>query len=519
MLQSAHNQKVSHRRLQRTSFVYCIGAFLVSEWFLSSSWSFIQGGAPTRHPGLGSSIHSNVASVAQPAASGMAEPNSGRNKTQMQYASSSLWLAAIFSGSVLVGAAQNRKGQKFAGRAQRTGMASVAATKPSMPSMVKEIERPAPVVEKPLSEPSGGAMAKRLTPEALVVPSVSELASLFVDGATRLYADDQEKDQQAIDAAYAMCQSVCQEESKTFFLGSQLLAKDERKAVWAIYDWCRNTDELVDGPEAAGATLEDLEVWEKRVDSIFNLEPTTDPAALALQDTIQRFPMIRRPFQDMIGGMAMDLVKKRYATFEEMEVYCYRVAGTVGLMTLPILGFDETQTSNQEAKELTIASAMSLGVAFQMTNILRDIGEDARRGRIYVPTEDLNFFGITEQELLEAGGAADEEGDRWSVHNSGLGKSALAQDDRWKAFMKFQIERCERYYDHAEEGVMGLSEKNRLGVVAPLYVYRGILETIKRNDYDNFSRRAYVAFPEKVRLMSKAWLQCDKLKRKAAANA
>eukprot|EP00434_Breviolum_minutum_P021349 symbB.v1.2.018838.t1/scaffold1518.1/size114122/3 len=145
---------------------------------------------------------------------------------------------------------------------------------------------------------------------------------------------------------------------------------------------------------------------------------------------------------------------------------------------------------------------MSLGVAFQLTNILRDIGEDAERGRIYVPLEDLRRFGITEEEVLEASKT----------------QSSLHQEQKWIDFMEFQMERCEKEYQRAKAGIVGLSEVNRLGVMAALYVYGDILNRIRKNNYDNLSRRAYVPFVDKVLLMGKAWLKCQHLKEVAKEN-
>merc|ERR1719356_1456676 len=285
-------------------------------------------------------------------------------------------------------------------------------------------------------------------------------------------------DPQAVDDAYEKCREVTKEYSKTFFLGSQLLDTDEQRAVWAIYNWCRSTDELVDGPKAATTTMDDLEAWEERLQVTFEmsareLEGSTNWEDLSMADSIRRFSLIQRPFQDMIGSMAMDLVKTRYETFQELEVYCYRVAGTVGVMTLPVLGFDGMQNFTLELQEETIKAAMSLGLAFQLTNILRDVGEDARRGRIYVPLEDLRRFGISEEEVLEAANA----------------EGLLYHEDRWRDFMEFQFARCQKYYEEAEEGIVGLSEVNRLGVMAALYVYGAIQDAVRQNDYDNFSRR------------------------------
>eukprot|EP00435_Cladocopium_sp_Y103_P071974 s52_g38.t3 len=350
-----------------------------------------------------------------------------------------------------------------------------------------------------------GSVAQRIQPEALVVPTARELRMLFTAQKedVRKLADAPEL-YDALEKAYKQCQEITKEYSKTFYLGSQLLDKDEQRVVWAIYDWCRSTDELVDGPEAANTTMDDLEVWEERLNKIFQLEAleVTDPSDLAMRDSVKKFSLIQRPFQDMIGGMAMDLVKDRYETFYELEVYCYRVAGTVGIMTLPVLGFDPMQNFTEELQEQTIAAAMSLGVAFQLTNILRDIGEDAQRGRIYVPLEDLRRFGITEEEVLEASKT----------------QSSLHQEQKWIDFMEFQMARCEKEYQKAKEGIVGLSEVNRLGVMAALYVYGDILNRIRKNNYDNLSRRAYVPFVDKVLLMGKAWLKCQELKEVAKEN-
>mmetsp|Transcript_66976 Transcript_66976/g.190002 ORF Transcript_66976/g.190002 Transcript_66976/m.190002 type:complete len:334 (-) Transcript_66976:208-1209(-) len=308
---------------------------------------------------------------------------------------------------------------------------------------------------------------------------------------------------QRVDAAYAECREVAQEYSKSFFLGSQLLGPAEQRAVWAIYHWCRCTDELVDGPEAIGTTMEDLEAREHALQQIFELKETGNSADLALIDSVYRFGLIPRPFEDMIGGMAMDLVKERYKTFSELEVYCYRVAGTVGLMTLPILGFDASQNWSDDLKDATIDAALSLGLALQLTNILRDIGEDARtRGRIYVPLEDLRMFGIDEEDIFLAS----------------EGKLELWKEQRWMQFMEFQMARCNGYYEKAKGGIIGLTESNRLGVMAALNVYGGILDKIRRNRYDNFTQRAYVSLSEKFGLMAKSWFACLEIQRQADEN-
>jgi len=347
----------------------------------------------------------------------------------------------------------------------------------------------------------GGTVAQRLEPEALVIPTAKELRHLFQSQAQALMEAPSNQDD--IDAAYLECQEVTREYSKTFYLGSQLLPEAEQRAVWAIYNWCRCTDELVDGPEAAGTTMEDLEAWDRTLQQIFQLKETGDSMDLALIDSVRQFRLIPRPFQDMVGGMAMDLVKERYENFFELEVYCYRVAGTVGLMTLPILGFDASQNWSDDLKDATIDAALSLGLALQLTNILRDIGEDARtRGRIYVPLEDLRMFGIDEEDIFLAS----------------EGKLELWKEQRWMQFMEFQMARCNGYYERAKNGIIGLSADNRLGVMAALNVYGGILDVIRRNGYNNFTQRAYVSLVEKMGLMAKSWWACREIQEKADEN-
>ena len=181
-----------------------------------------------------------------------------------------------------------------------------------------------------------------------------------------------------------------------------------------------------------------------------------------------------QPFRDMVGGMRMDLEKMRYETFDELYEYCYRVAGSVGLMTTPIMGIDPDYKGPMEP---VYRAALSLGAANQLTNILRDVGEDAQqRGRIYVPLEDLERFGIAESEVL-----------------SGLfSRSSGKIDDRWKAFMKFQIARARSYFQEAKVGVQMLQKDARWPVWTALIVYSQILDAIEENDYDNLTKRAYV---------------------------
>ncbi|GFR48710.1 hypothetical protein Agub_g10666 [Astrephomene gubernaculifera] len=276
-----------------------------------------------------------------------------------------------------------------------------------------------------------------------------------------------------LDLAYEKCGQVTSEYAKTFYLGTQLMTPAQAKAVWAVYVWCRRTDELVDGPNASKITPKALDRWEERLEALFDGKPY-DELDAALTDTISRFPLHIQPFRDMIEGMRMDLVKSRYETYDELYEYCYRVAGTVALMTTPIMGIEP---SYKGPLEPVYRAALALGTANQLTNILRDVGEDAyQRNRIYVPLDELDKFGIAEKELLTG------------LHAPTTGKI----DDRWRRFMRFQIERARQCFADAEAGVDLLDPKARWPVWSALILYRQILDAIEVNDYDNFTMRAYV---------------------------
>ena len=178
----------------------------------------------------------------------------------------------------------------------------------------------------------------------------------------------------ALEPAFERCREVTAEYAKTFYLGTKLMTPEKQRAIWAIYVWCRRTDELVDGPNASHITPEALDKWEERLENIFAGKPL-DVVDATLADTVSKFPVDIQPFRDMVDGMRMDLVKPRYETFDELYEYCYRVAGTVGLMSMPIMGLDENYRGDLQS---VYKAALSLGLANQLTNILRDVGEDAR---------------------------------------------------------------------------------------------------------------------------------------------
>ena len=295
----------------------------------------------------------------------------------------------------------------------------------------------------------------------------------------------------SVEEAYELCRQITAEYAKTFYLGTLLMPKDKSKAIWAIYAWCRLTDELVDGAKAQYTTKETLTEWEQQLESVFAGNPIDD-TDVALVDTIERYPMGIQPFRDMIAGQRMDLIKNRYQTFKELELYCYRVAGTVGLMSNAVLGIGSNKNSVPWEKNRPIyvptEEAIALGLAMQLTNILRDVGEDLQRDRIYLPLEDLHAFDYTEADLL-----------------------AKTNDDRWQEIMKFQIQRARGYYKQAEQGIRYLIRDSRLPVWASLMLYQGILNEIEANNYDVFRQRAFVPKYKKTLSLPIAWLRAQVL--------
>lgn len=265
--------------------------------------------------------------------------------------------------------------------------------------------------------------------------------------------------------AYRHAAQMTAHYSKSFYFASAFLPADKRRAVRALYAFCRTVDDIVDVGAAQANPLQALQIWRQIVQ-----HPPAEPenlVALAWVDTLQRYAIPREYALQLIDGVAQDLHQPRYRTFEHLATYCYSVASTVGLMSMHIIGY-----RSQEA----IPYAIKLGVALQLTNILRDVGEDYRNGRIYLPQQELEAFGLDESDLF-----------------------AGQVTERWRQFMRFQILRARQLYAEAGPGIRLLETDGRFAIAAALDVYRGILDQIEANDYDVFHRRASLSFAEKLR--------------------
>ncbi|MCX5903984.1 MAG: phytoene/squalene synthase family protein [Proteobacteria bacterium] len=268
---------------------------------------------------------------------------------------------------------------------------------------------------------------------------------------------------------FAMARAVTREHAKTFYFASHLLAPDKRPAAYAVYALCRISDDTVDR-NSSSAVREELARVQASIHAAYDGASLTDDVLLAFQDTIHRYAIPREYFDELIEGMRMDLSINSYETFDELYQYCYRVAGVVGLIMLKLFG------SSSPAAE---ARAVDLGVAMQLTNILRDIKEDCERGRIYLPRDELQRFGVSDDGLRDG-----------------------IVDDKFKTLMSFQISRARDYYRRSAAGISMIADRrSRLVVCAMKDIYGAILRAIEKNRFDVFSIRAHVTTREKLMLL------------------
>jgi 15-cis-phytoene synthase len=292
----------------------------------------------------------------------------------------------------------------------------------------------------------------------------------------------QASDRAALNSAYQNCEDVTRENSKTFYMAARLMPEHKRRATYALYAFCRVSDDIVDRAPASAApqTYEQLDSWRRQVISggqPSGAHPAERAVNLAWTDARHSFEVPVGYLGQLIDGLALDLNRVRYQSFADLAKYCYGVACTVGLMSMHITGY---------TSRAAIPYAIRLGVALQLTNILRDVGEDWRAGRVYLPQDELAAFGLNEQTLQEG-----------------------RIDDRWRAFMRFQIRRAHALYQEALPGIGYLHADGRFAIAAAGQLYRAILNQIEANDYDVFSRRASIGMWGKIRRLPGIWLQAS----------
>lgn len=271
--------------------------------------------------------------------------------------------------------------------------------------------------------------------------------------------------------SYAWCERLARREAGNFYHAFRILPADQRRAMCALYAFMRLTDDVADGPGEPAEKAVQLELWRQHLHQAVAGEDL-HPIHPALRHTLQTFQVPPRYLEEVLAGVGMDLEITRYNTFAELYRYCYHVASAVGLACIHIWGFQG---------EKALQQAESAGIALQLTNILRDLGEDHARGRVYLPREDL---------------------DRFSYSEEGLGQRL--RNERFVELMRFQTARAQGYYEAAEPLVGALQPAGRAVFLVMLRTYRSLLQAIIRRDYDVFTERVHLSRWHKLWLTATA---------------
>jgi phytoene synthase len=262
---------------------------------------------------------------------------------------------------------------------------------------------------------------------------------------------------------WKLCSHVTRTHGRTFYFSSQLMPPRKRRAIHSAYAFCRIADDLVDraaelGPDNA---RNQLQAWEEEIDH------PRQPVAIAYAATRTTYGIPSQPTRELFSGIRMDLEPGRYQTWDDLYLYCYRVAGTIGLITSPILGLRASGAATH---------AVELGVAMQLTNILRDVGEDAATGRLYLPLDELDVFGVDPESVMRGRPNGD-----------------------FPSFMAFQIARARDFYRRADAGMPALAPSGQFAALASSRMYSRILNQIEAQHYDVFNQRAAISTRRKVR--------------------
>jgi 15-cis-phytoene synthase len=279
--------------------------------------------------------------------------------------------------------------------------------------------------------------------------------------------------------AYSHCRQITRYHAKTFYMATRFLPREKQRGIFAIYGICRYLDDLVDESTDLiymnKISMDDvhsrLDQFRENLLNTYSGIKQEDSILTAFSDVLRRYHISISLPLELMEGVKMDLEKRRYKNFDELYSYSYKVASIVGLMTSEVFGYDDDQA---------LQHAVDLGIAMQLTNILRDIGEDLLVNRIYLPQDELDLFGISERQLFEA-----------------------HIDKNFIQFMRFQVTRARRYYSSADKGISMLNSDSRLPVYLARENYSRILDKIEENNYQVFNSRAYLNTTEKLSIVPK----------------
>jgi len=268
---------------------------------------------------------------------------------------------------------------------------------------------------------------------------------------------------QTLQASYRFCGAVARREARNFYYAFLLLPRARRRSMCALYAFLRRTDDLVDEPGSAPEKARSLEAWRLELEASLTGRATAWPGLPALADTVARHGIRADLLHEVIEGVSMDVQPRRFATFDDLAGYCHRVASVVGLCCLQIWGY---RSEGGKAEEL----AESCGIAIQLTNIIRDVRDDARNGRVYLPEEDMAHFCVEPEELAAGGEPSDHA----------------------RALLTYEGERAYRFYDHARPLAALVAPVGRPVLLTIVGIYRALLDEIARRDYNVLDGRVSV---------------------------
>ncbi|MDD5180430.1 MAG: presqualene diphosphate synthase HpnD [Gallionellaceae bacterium] len=270
------------------------------------------------------------------------------------------------------------------------------------------------------------------------------------------------------------CQDKAVQSGSSFYYSFLFLPPDRRRAITALYAFCREVDDVVDECTDENVARTTLAWWRSEVAALYEGKPQ-HPVTQALAPLIKQFNLAQEHLHEIIDGMEMDLQQQHYDDFKSLQLYCYRVASVVGLLAAEIFGYTDRNT---------LKYAHDLGIAFQLTNIIRDVGEDARRGRIYLPLDELQQFGVNPDDILNR-----------------------RESDGFQKLMQFQIERAQRYYQQAFGQLPAADRKaQRTGLIMAA-IYRATLDEIQRSGCHVLKERISLTPLRKLWLAYKTWLK------------
>jgi phytoene synthase len=277
----------------------------------------------------------------------------------------------------------------------------------------------------------------------------------------------------AVTDAYHYCEKITRRSGSSFAAAFWMLPKPKRRAIHAIYAFCRLADDFADDPGFAGNRTALLKRWRGELDDAY-LGKAEHPVGIALSDAVHRYRLPEPIFVDLLAGVESDLAGDRFGCFEDLRLYCYRVASTVGLQVVRVLGY-------RNPKSLDYAE--TLGIAVQLTNVLRDVGLDASAGRVYLPRDELDRFGVSTEDLRRG-----------------------RMTNELRHLLDFYAERVDRYYERAEELLPSEDRRSLLPAVAMGQIYRALFEELRRKDFPCFDTPLRLPKSRRFAIAAMVWL-------------